>query len=140
TRRCDYCGRSGHVEADCFKKARDKVALSVHIGDTTVQHKFYVASASLIYPVILGRDILTACKLTISFNAKPKLSTAYPIVATASARGAERDAWKLLPKGWLLDEVVLDNNDIYIVAARPENETADESKHRFYVGINPSLV
>ncbi|KAF4688401.1 hypothetical protein FOZ60_002801, partial [Perkinsus olseni] len=86
-----------------------------------VQHKFYVASASLIYPVILGRDILTA-------------------LATASARGAERDAWKLLPKGWLLDEVVLDNNDIYIVAARPENETADESKHRFYVGINPSLV
>lgn len=24
TRRCDYCGRPGHVETDCFKKMRDK--------------------------------------------------------------------------------------------------------------------
>ncbi|KAF4650587.1 hypothetical protein FOL47_001038, partial [Perkinsus chesapeaki] len=116
------------------------VVLLVKLGNKKVEHKFYVSSSTLVYPVILGRDILTTCRITITFDSKPRPTTEPPIVALNEAR-CDQENWKQLPKDWVVDEIVLENNDIYIVAAKHlANDDGMGDKHRFYVGINPALV
>ncbi|KAF4742646.1 paraneoplastic Ma antigen [Perkinsus olseni] len=184
---CHYCGRPGHFEKNCFKKARDKRAgekrprasstssgtnyegdadglpkatpstalldtgSSVSLVDRSVlsflpidysintrpPHLSQVlrGKGKLLYPVILGRDLVRANNLGIAFD---DLSIGEK--SQSSVVAAVNQNWRALPDGWKVKEVVHDDNKLYIVAAQPVLDKDGQHPARFYVAFNPDLI
>ncbi|KAF4729314.1 paraneoplastic Ma antigen, partial [Perkinsus olseni] len=116
--------------------------LTFVIAGSVMTAKFYIAASKLVSPVIIGRDVMAHGNFTLKFHKEtpPLVATGQTVTAATSEcpQSATLEDWRRLPEGWVVDSVVLSNNNLHIVAAKRADD--DKSPRRFYVGVNPSLV
>ncbi|KAF4680771.1 hypothetical protein FOZ60_012992 [Perkinsus olseni] len=115
------------------------VVLDFLVGSSLLSGKFYISASPLVTPIIIGRDVMAASGMTVRFENRG--ASAGLESASAALTPRDYDDWKTLPPGWEVDEVVYSTSKVYIVSARRSGPASeDQPKHRFYVGVNPSMV